>query len=370
MEKDNLQKLVAFGTFVVLALLLFNLFNILGMESQLEEKVIEIKELARPANLELTIIKTTDCVGCFDISSVIKEIKGANVNITREIVLDAAVSKDSKTIKEIVDKYGIKKLPAIVLKGDINKTSFQGFEQRGDALVFETITPPYVDAKTGKIIGKVEAVIITDKSCKLCYNYSTLIESLKQGGVIFSEIMKLNFNSTEAKELITKYKINRIPALILSADIDAYQISQTLKQTGMQAKSDRYVFEPYPPYIETDSGKLRGLVILTMVNDSTCGECYNVSLHRQILARFGLAITEEKVIDTNSKEGQELVAMYNITKVPTIIITGDVDVYEAFKKVWQQVGTIEKDGAYVFRNMKALAGFKYKDLTTNEVKSA
>jgi len=67
-----------------------------------------------------------------------------------------------------------------------------------------------------------------------------------------------------------------------------------------------------------------------------------------------------------------LVAQYNITKVPTIIMSPDVKYYELnnFQTVWKQVGTIENDGYYVFRSMRALNGVIYKDLSLNKTVNA
>lgn len=87
----------------------------------------------------------------------------------------------------------------------------------------------------------------------------------------------------------------------------------------------------------------------------------------KILARFGLAINEEKTFDINSSNGTELVGNYSITQVPTIVLTGDLAIYTDFNTVWSQVGTIEKDGTYVFRELSAMGPIVYKDLSTNEI---
>ena len=55
--------------------------------------------------------------------------------------------------------------------------------------------------------------------------------------------------------------------------------------------------------------------------------------------------------------------------MPTIILTGDADKYPSMTGVWPTVGTVEDDGAYIFRKVEVLRQ-TYKDLTTGEVVSS
>ncbi len=356
---NKLDKLFIVEALILLALVSFNLFNVYGLNNAVSVKLEEIEELRAPAKLEMIIINV-DCNDCFSLDSVISRLKNnPGVEIVEYRVLDSSLSE----AKALVEQYGIEKLPTIVLRGEINKTEISGFEMVGDALVYVDQKPPYVDAKNARVVGLVSAAIIKDTTCDVCYSLEGIVDNLKQNGVVFSEIKTIDFNSTEAKELIEKYGIVRVPALLLSTDIDAYPIANNLKQTGIQARDGYYVFETQAPYVDAKSGEIKGLVTLIMINDSSCNDCYDVRIHKQILVGFGLAINEEKIVDVNSDEGQDLINRYNITKVPTVILTGDVGVYEAFKQIWAQVGTIEEDGAYVFRNMNALRGAVYRELT-------
>ncbi len=58
-----------------------------------------------------------------------------------------------------------------------------------------------------------------------------------------------------------------------------------------------------------------------------------------------------------------MIAKYSVEKVPTVILGGDLEIYEGFDAVWEQVGTIEEDGSYVFRELDVLGQqIVYKDL--------
>ena len=72
-------------------------------------------------------------------------------------------------------------------------------------------------------------------------------------------------------------------------------------------------------------------------------------------------------MDVNSAEGKGLVAKYNITAVPTVILIGDTFAYGAvLNNIWPSVGIKSDDGAYVFTKVD-LAQKPYKNLQTGEV---
>ncbi|HLC48694.1 MAG TPA: hypothetical protein VJI13_06480 [Candidatus Norongarragalinales archaeon] len=56
---------------------------------------------------------------------------------------------------------------------------------------------------------------------------------------------------------------------------------------------------------------------------------------------------------------------YNITKIPTVLVSPESKDYPAFMTVYKQIGGFEKDGWFVFRNFQVLEGAWYFDLVTN-----
>ena len=362
-KESNLQKFVFAGIFVLLGILLFNSFFVFSIGNSLDAKIVEAKEMARPAKIEL-IKLTSSCTECFDISEIIETLKQADLEITGEKSLPGG----SKEAKNLIKKYGIEKLPAVILKGEIEKPSIQNFDNVDDALIFTGVTVPYEDAAINKIMGKVSSIIISDKNCEICNDFGLSIVGLKQSGVFIDKEEEFDYSSSNAKELIDSFAIEKLPALLLSDDMDAYpEIAQSLGQAGSKI-GDYYILESQAPYVETESGKIRGFVNLIMLEDSSCSECYDVEIHKSIMARFGLAIDEESTIDAGSDEGKQLISKYEIKKIPTIVLSGDIDIYEDFKLVWEQVGTVEEDGAYAFRNLEVMGSdIVYKDVATNEI---
>ena len=219
--------------------------------------------------------------------------------------------------------------------------------------------PSPADAPT----KEVSVIAISDKGCEKCADVQDFIDALEMNGVTVGDTEVVDYK--DADELIEKYGLDKVPAILISDDLEGYDFGQAVIAAGYLPVDGYYVIPSKAPYRETDTGDVRGMLTLTMLEDESCDECYNVSLHKDILESIGLVFSEAASLDISSTEGKALVDKYKITKVPTVVVSGDVDAYESFDQVWADVGTIE-EGAYVFRE---LDGFQepYKNLETGEV---
>ena len=191
----------------------------------------------------------------------------------------------------------------------------------------------------------------------------------------FVEERTVDYSSAEGKQLITKNNVQAIPAAIISEEIDVYpgmanvftQQLRAVKREGFYA-----VAVTRPPYINTTTDKIVGLVDMIYLKDDSCTTCYNVSQHRVIVTQaFAIVLDEEKTVDVSSVEGKQLISKYKIEKVPTMLLSPDVDAYPALKVVWidprQAVGTIESDGWYIFRSTELMGN--WKNLSSGQVTS-
>lgn len=340
-------------------IVIFNLIQITLINKQLDEKVGVVK----PAEVKLYTIREASCAKCYNLNSVISSIKSNNVKVVEEKTIDFG----STNAKKLIDKYGIKRLPTVIILGDIDKISIPNFEKREDALVFVKTLAPYVDVSDGKIKGLVELTHIKKEGCDKCVDLTSLIRQLKQTGMGFDKETELNGN--EAKDLIEKYDIKRLPTLIFSKEASVYEtITESWQQLGTVEDDGSYVLRTIvPPYYDLKENAVKGLVKLTMLGDESCTGCYDVTLHKPILEQYGIEFIEEETIDVSSEQGKSLTAKYNITLVPTFIMSKDAKEYTILKPVWEQVGTVEEDGTYVFRSVEVMNG-KYRDLATNEIK--
>lgn len=358
MMQTNLQK-VFYGIMIVLiAILMFNLFTTMQLTSDLNAQITEANKPIELPKIQLTIINTS-CTECTQISDVVELIKSLDIEITNETILE----NTSEQSAELIGSYGLKQLPAIIIEGEISKINLADFRESNNALIYDSAPAPYENPVTGEIIGRIKVIIIEDVNCSVCSDISFLIDNLKQNRVFIADEENIDYNTPKGQELIIQKQITKLPALLISENISAYpRIHQGLTQANFEVSDGFYVIETSIPYVEIETGKIRGIVDVIYLQDSNCSECYDVMIHKQILASMNVKINSEETVEINSVRGQELIADFNITKIPTIILQGDVEAYPQVEQLWlEQLGTKEEKG-YVFRNLEALGDVQFIEL--------
>ncbi|MBS3114511.1 hypothetical protein J4448_05405 [Candidatus Woesearchaeota archaeon] len=377
-EKKRLKKIISkninfenifIGITVILGIIIvINIVLTANLNKDLKKSSEIFQEKLKPAKIELIVVKNSKCADCFDISTIVSHIKNANVNITKQTMHEF----DSKEGKALVSKYKIEKVPTVVITGEIDKFNIQGLEKRENALLFTQINPPYTNAATGKIDGRVTLYLLKDSTCEKCNDLSTLILQIKGAGVKIYEEKNAELSSNEGKELISKYNIGFVPSLVLSKDAAAYEVIQSAwPQVGSRENDGSYVLRTiYPPFINLTTNQLRGIVNIIYLTDKSCVECYDVNQHKEILTSqqsFAVRIDKEESYDIIDAKGKELVARYNIKLVPATILSSEIGVYPT-SRILRQFFSVENDGSYVFRQLQAVG--TYKDLATNKVVKA
>jgi hypothetical protein len=197
--------------------------------------------------------------------------------------------------------------------------------------------------------------------CENCYNITNLVSFIKRQNVKIIEEKNLPYTSTEAQKIISENNIKSLPALVISGQVFHQNLAPLWNSLGVQPKNNVVVINNIPPYYSLETQKIVGLVQVILLTDNSCAECYDVNVHMQILPRFGVYISNSLAYDIASTKGKELLQKYNITKVPTILLSPDAAVYDALNSIWNQVGTVEKDGWYVFRATEEMGN--YRDLS-------
>ena len=325
---------------------------------------------AKTAQVSLTIIAASTCANCATPDKMVTALQGiSGIKISDQ----KTFSDDSADAKALIAKYAIKKLPVLILTGDVQgakslATSFNP-SQDGSALIQETTQPPYL-TDTGEIKGVITATIINDTTCVNCVDLNTFIAQLRQGGYVFGTIVQFSSADASAQSLIAKYNITRLPSMLFSNDAKEYPDLQAgwVQIGGIVSADGIYVYQTQqPPYRDLATGTIRGSVTLIYLIDASCTTCYNVSLHKQVLSNFGVTkLDSEKTYDVASPEGKALITKYNITLVPTVILQGDVSAYKSLAGVWAPVGSVESDGSYIFRKPDVMNG-PYRDLSSGKI---
>lgn len=351
----NFYGIFLFLIAILFVILMLNMNSTMTANAVLNQRVLEVKELNKPVNLELFAIS---CEGCFSVELLTSTIKSQNVELIGENILD----QDSTEARALIDKYGITKLPSVLISGEIDsdKINFNNFILVDDMLILEDVKAPYVDLTTGELLGQVTVIEIIDSSCEECIQSQEILSSIPltfaQGGVEITDWQKHEYDSPEAKQLISKFGIKKIPALLISNDINVYENERLfLEQSDTEEKQGFYAMHSLvPPFRDVATNKIVGLVDLVMITDESCADCYNVEQNLQILAGLGLKLNTQETYDISSSEGQKFVSKYNIKSVPMIILSSDANLYESFVNAWQQVGSEESDGWFIMRTPEVL----------------
>lgn len=207
-------------------------------------------------------------------------------------------------------------------------------------------------------------VVIIKPDCAECYDAEGFVDSLAGLGLNVSSARVLD--ASEGYDLIQKYSVTRLPAVVFSTAIINYSFYQGLSYFG-SLEPDAFVFRsPTPPFYDVVSGDVvDGGVTVTYVNHSGCGKCYDVLVHRDILvSNYGVNIVGEVFVN----ESSSLIELYNITKLPTIILSPEAAFYPGLVRVWPTAGRIAGDGSFVFTEMSALGKVWYFDLESGEIR--
>ncbi|MDO8661369.1 MAG: hypothetical protein Q7K43_05760, partial [Candidatus Woesearchaeota archaeon] len=367
-ESSFKPEYLLYAAVALVIILLVNSFQIGTITGDINEKIEKNEEASKPALLQLTVVTDSSCKECSSINEVVAKIKSGKVNITKEDTLDFK----SEKVKEFISKYKIEKIPTVIVTGDIDKYNNPDLLKKDGFMIFAAPKPPYINTESGNVIGAVKLTLISDKDCPQCTDLNTFSAQFKQLGIAITKEDKFDVTDSKGNNLVQKYNIEKVPTLIFSSDAAAYdEFAQGFPQVGTIEKDGTFVMRTIPPpYMNVPQNKIYGLVDLTYLTDNSCTECYNVTLHNQILANpqgFNLKLQSEKYVDISSAEGKEIVKKYNITSVPTVLMSKDAGEYQLLVQTWPRVGSVESDGSFVFRDLTVMRG-KYKDLVTNKLK--
>lgn len=325
-----------------------------------------------PLSIAVTILGT-DCADCWDVSAALAFLgqqKNLNVSSVTNISL--------KDTAELASQYNITRLPAVIITGEVTNLTIQNFEKNGDALVFAQAPPPYYSLAEKRYVGKVSLTVLDEQTCPICFNMTALVEQLEQSGIKIVRKSLVKPSSTEGKALIAKYNISKLPNIILSKDALQYDfIAQVWPSVGSEETDGNLVLRMvYPPFVNVSSGNVEGQVELTILEDATCAECYNTTILVDLFEKgLNMNIKDTKRADITSTRGKLLLKKYNITAVPTVVASKDTQHYSIIYEVWNQLGTREKDGTLVLREIpileKALGTpVTYRNLTSGAVEKS
>lgn len=217
-----------------------------------------------------------------------------------------------------------------------------------------------------KTKAKIKITIITAKNCENCFDINLVLNALAEANIQEIGRETVYLEDPVGQQLVKNYQIDKVPTLLLAGELDKDEQLKSFLPVLGEVKDGVFVLrQVIPPYIDVKTGQTMGKVNVTFLTDKSCAACYDVMVHQNALTGLGLTWREEKTVDVSSAEGKELVKKYKITKVPTILMTGDLTEYQSLQQIWSLYGEVAEDGAYVFTGLDSIG--TYKDLSKNKV---
>ncbi|MBI2559476.1 hypothetical protein HYW20_09200 [Candidatus Woesearchaeota archaeon] len=193
-------------------------------------------------------------------------------------------------------------------------------------------------------LGKIELTVIKNSKCSDCFDVTPILSSIKKAKANITKETTLEFGTPQSREILSKYKIEKVPSIIVTGEISKVSIQ------GMDNKEDALALTKInPPYTNVSTGRIEGHVSLIKLVAPDCEQCSDLHSLLAQIKQGGVKLSAEAGVTTDSKEGKELIEKYKIGFVPTMIFSSDLKFYDIITKAWPQVGTKESDGSYVLR---------------------
>ena len=366
--KLSYTELAAIAGFIIIAAAVgYSVVTIAGIGGTLVPVGTPIGPTPLPTqggSVALTVIGVNGCARCTDFSQLIDALNtsGLSFAVSHLNMTDSAAQK-------IISDYRVEELPALLVRGNSSQTDAIAIaipvRNGTGGYVIEPDSAPYYSVTGKKLVGVVDIVLINDSKCANCTRLTDLVAALGDAGVELGAVAWNDINSPEGNALARLYNVSRAPFAVIGSDIRYYPSAEEAVANLSRNMSGTYVLEAPAPYRELATGKIRGLAQAVYVTDASCGACYNISLHDTAFANIGITIANRTVLDVSSAEGRALVGKYNITGVPTVLLSPETSVYSFMDSSWASVGSVEPDGWYVFREV-GLAG-TYRNLTSGAI---
>ena len=102
---------------------------------------------------------------------------------------------------------------------------------------------------------------------------------------------------------------------------------------------------------------------MTILQDDNCKECYDITKVIGGLEKLNVKITKKTFVERTSDEGKQLIEKYQVKKLPTFVLTGEINKGNELKAALSKMGTTQGD-VFVFD----LKGGPYAMASTGEIK--
>jgi hypothetical protein len=192
--------------------------------------------------------------------------------------------------------------------------------------------------------------LLTTPDCDYCFPLNPFTEYFTENGIEDDQVKEVAFDSFAGKKLVKKYGITQVPTVIVDGPVSENAFMSEMTESIAELREGAYIVNKLqPPFLDLEEDRIVGEFTVTYLDDETCKECYDVTMHEDVLDRLVMVPQSTRTVDIASDEGIQLIKKYEITAIPTVLFQGEVDIYEQIVDIWGTVGSVEEDGSYVLR---------------------
>jgi len=319
--------------------------------------------------IELIELKKEDCNACLSFETFKQQLSDLNREFDfREIEFE------SEEGKALIEEYSIKFVPTIILKNApadlFANWPDAGSTEEDGALVFRAEIPVYWSLEEQRLIGRVNVTEIIDSSCTACFDPLQSQElQLLLANIKVREARGVEADSAEGKALLKKYFLDFAPSVIFSKEIRDYNFFDQFAPLGSVESDGSFVVrQKVPPYMDLDSNTVKGLLAVTVIENTQCWACKDSKDMLSFLNQsLGLRFSDVSVIDVNTEDARFLSEQYSIQFAPAAVITGELMLYAGMEETFPQIGRVFQDGVYAFDNPLLLGEGYYYDFNSGEI---
>jgi hypothetical protein len=223
-----------------------------------------------------------------------------------------------------------------------------------------------VSANSTNRTAVIDITLINAPDCPACrplgYVVPLLVNVTQELNITIGYVA--NLSASEGASLISKYDITKLPALVVTGNITSAFAEGWTSSLGTQESDGALVMRNlYPPYYE--NGSTVGVVTGIAIAAPDCPECMNASNYFQSLEdpSVDMDFANASILQEGDNAAQTLISEYNITKLPVLLLSEDVEAYPVFNQSIQPFGEIT-NGWFILRNVTP----PYFDVETGQVR--
>lgn len=204
--------------------------------------------------------------------------------------------------------------------------------------------------------SSISVTFIEAPGCEQCNSEGYVFEQARVILIQRSEVpvdseRTLSFSDPEAAELISKYNIPALPAVVMEGPVSDYPdlVSHWQQTLGIETEG-ALLSAPFPPYYIIASGETIGILEAVAIEPDDCPRCSQGGSFIASLQGLpaNMVFSETTIYHESDPEAAALIEQHNITRLPALLLSEGVEAYPIYPDL--SVLGDASDGWFVLRD--------------------